>query len=814
MRKKLLNILVMTLIQALVVMNTAWAGGFCGPHYQVLRNNYLSPRTGINALSLQNIFGKGLASEMNVQNRYLFDYEKSPVELSPGTYQTLAGYCYELAARLAYPEQSNLGERLRAKWMEENQDIRNILPYFAKRSLNFFAEGKGVSLEKYITKHFNANDQFTEMVKQLKSPLVFTTTFFLRHGDYWVKPLVRYLERIISIKHREENYQIMVQSLGGSSGKEAYAIALIIHRCLENYAKKHGLGMEWVMKWDIDIEVWDQHLLQLSQLHSGRYSLDNDAAIFKRFRGYFPTKMYRVTNNTVIFPENIRNCIRGNFVVFNQVSFPTAENIHALLTGENNVADVTISLNILGHLDQYAEILKKGIEIGFKSRKYPSLWITNDKVDSIPHVLVIEPETQHQRKISEALKEKSISLTSTHAVPGKLSGRLADSSLENVGFSPHENTVPLAQFDFEKEQFHVDASVPWRKPNALLLWIKAYGAVLDKEIKGGSYLEDTLVIYPRGGALYRKMSQVKDIDINFYISDQVYAWLNQDKKPFPYVKIVNEFIALARASGLSIEEESYPEDAEIKPSVSGDHFNQIPVHVKTTDGRRILFDMHDVLLSSISPVEALAIKQGVVLTQMEFPYCYDPEGNYYGTEDAMEIFNRYIKEIKLKDLIEIKVQDYFYTLNNIRLSLEQVFSAMQRFDRDEFLSIYRKPFVRVMTLMRLLGKHEEIKAWEARLEETDKVLAERASIPAAAEGLISVYREMWKQFFDNGLGEENARRLITQRMRMTKQQRNGLGENKESGLSPFIDFLMEEQRWSDNVIIPDIKLHEVFEQAI
>jgi hypothetical protein len=399
-------------------------------------------------------------------------------------------------------------------------------------------------------------------------------------------------------------------------------------------------------------------------------------------------------------------------------------------------------------------------------------------------------------------------------VPEQYSVHPVNFDLDGVGFPPHKNTVPLAQFDFEKERFHVDTSVPWRNPNALLLWIRAYGAVLDGEIKGGSYLEDTLVIYPRGGALYRKMSQVKDIDINFYISDQVYAWLNQDKKPFPYVKIVNAFIALARASGLSIEEESYPEDAEIKPSVSGDHFNQIPVHVKTTDGRRILFDMHDVLLSSISPVEALAIKQGIVLTQMEFPYCYDPEGNYYGTEDVMEIFNRYIKQIKLKDLIEIKVQDYFYTLNNIRLSLEQVFSAMQRFDRDEFLSIYRKPFVRVMTLMRLLGKYEEIKAWEARLEEADKVLAERASIPATAEGLMSVYREMWKQFFDNGLGEESARRLITQRMQMIKQQRNGSKENGESGLSTFIDFLMEEQRWSDNVIIPDIKLHEVFEQAI
>jgi hypothetical protein len=47
MHKTLLNILVMTLIQALVVINTAWAGGFCGPHYQVLRNNYLSPRMQI-----------------------------------------------------------------------------------------------------------------------------------------------------------------------------------------------------------------------------------------------------------------------------------------------------------------------------------------------------------------------------------------------------------------------------------------------------------------------------------------------------------------------------------------------------------------------------------------------------------------------------------------------------------------------------------------------------------------------------------------------------------------------------------------------
>jgi len=370
-----------------------------------------------------------LMIQQNIYNDNKFSLRELILKLSAdevrdsmGTYRTLLEYCYELAARLSYPDQSNFGERLRTKWMEENQDIRKILPHLVKRSLSFFAEDKGVSLEKDITNHLNAQDQFIKMAEQLKFPLVSTTTFFMRYGDYWVKPLVRYLERIIPIKHREENYQIVVQSLGGSNGKEAYAMALIIYRCLENYAKKHGLGMEWVMKWDIAIEVWDQHLLRLSQLHHGRYSLDNDAAIFKSFRGYFPTGMYRITDNTVIFPKKICNYIRGNFVVFNPVSFPTAEKIQALLASENNFADVIISLNIFGYLGQYADILKKGIEMGFKSRKHPSLWISNNNVDSIPDVLIIEPktETKHYLEISDVLKEKSISRT---AVCGERQGK-------------------------------------------------------------------------------------------------------------------------------------------------------------------------------------------------------------------------------------------------------------------------------------------------------------------------------------------------------------------------------------------------------
>ncbi|MBU0635155.1 MAG: hypothetical protein KKB82_07200 [Candidatus Omnitrophica bacterium] len=173
------------------------------------------------------------------------------------------------------------------------------------------------------------------------------------------------------------------------------------------------MSREWVIQWDVDIEIWDQHLLQLSQLYRGRYSLDNDAAIFKRFKGYFPAGMYKITGDTVIFPEDISNYIRGNFVVFNPISFPAAEKIHNLLTGENSVADVTISLNILGYLGQYADIIKHGIEIGLESREYPALWITNDKVDSRPNVLVIEPKTETRRfpEISAVLKEKPISQT-------------------------------------------------------------------------------------------------------------------------------------------------------------------------------------------------------------------------------------------------------------------------------------------------------------------------------------------------------------------------------------------------------------------
>ncbi|MBU0635156.1 MAG: hypothetical protein KKB82_07205 [Candidatus Omnitrophica bacterium] len=182
MNKIFFKIFAMTLVQTVLIMNTAWAGAYCRPQHQVSENSYLSPRIGINNPSLQNIFDKGILSELGAASN-------NP-GLSGGAYQALTDYSYELAARLSYPDQSNLGERLRRRWMEENQDIRWVLPHLVKRSLGFFAGSGGAFLDKDAANYLAAQEQFMEMAQQLKFPAVSTTTFFLRYGNYWVKPLV------------------------------------------------------------------------------------------------------------------------------------------------------------------------------------------------------------------------------------------------------------------------------------------------------------------------------------------------------------------------------------------------------------------------------------------------------------------------------------------------------------------------------------------------------------------------------------------------------------------------------------------------
>ncbi|MDD5439532.1 MAG: hypothetical protein PHS37_05035, partial [Candidatus Omnitrophica bacterium] len=279
--------------------------------------------------------------------------------------------------------------------------------------------------------------------------------------------------------------------------------------------------------------------------------------------------------------------------------------------------------------------------------------------------------------------------------------REAFSREEKPRLNAHENSLTIRKFDFKKSLFHVDTGKPWKRPNIIRLWREAVKKTLEPDLR--SDVADQLLLYPRGGVLYEKWEE-GDLDFTFYLNDWVYDFYARRGTAIPYARIVNVFITLAEESGLSVVERGYDENDPPKPSIMNDVFKQFPIHIRNNLGNEIELDIHDGPLSFIDPK--------TLLDTDAVGFVYDPDGNYYGSPDVIDILNRYVRAIDIEELVQIKLKDFKLTIENLKTYIERIrkaYTTLSRIDFGEYLLRgYRRPFVRAITAWRLAGRDDRI----------------------------------------------------------------------------------------------------------
>jgi len=276
--------------------------------------------------------------------------------------------------------------------------------------------------------------------------------------------------------------------------------------------------------------------------------------------------------------------------------------------------------------------------------------------------------------------------------------------------APHVNAVPQETFDFDRELFHVETERLWREPNLVGLWRDAVKDVLAEDI--GSDIADQLIVYPRGGVLHGKWEE-GDLDLTFYLNDWVYGHYGEEG--LPYCRMVNRFMELARTAGLSVVEDPYDTVRAVQPSHRNDKFNQFPVHILNNRGNAIEIDIHDGPLSFLDP--------GLVRHGGAVGFVYDPNGNYYGRRDVLDMLDKYVGATRVDDLVSAKLQDIAQTVENLESYVQNIRVAYRSISRTAFADYlfrsYRKPFVRAVTIWKLLGREDMVEEMIRTLDGID-----------------------------------------------------------------------------------------------
>ncbi|HBU09122.1 MAG TPA: hypothetical protein DEA99_08165, partial [Candidatus Omnitrophica bacterium] len=286
----------------------------------------------------------------------------------------------------------------------------------------------------------------------------------------------------------------------------------------------------------------------------------------------------------------------------------------------------------------------------------------------------------------------------------------------------------------------------------VMLWLEAFKAALSDELGAGPF-EDA-IIYPRGGMLYKSWAKIKDFDLTFYFNDWAYQAYTLKNMDLPYWKIINAFIILARESGLSIVENCYTTERS-GTSLARNNFSAFPVTVRIKNGITVYFHIFDTRVSMISPEN--------VLKYDGLGFAYDPDGNYYGAKEAIEILNKYVREIKFEDLVEVKYRHYINECNAICNYINAIYTYIHT-DSNEVMRIYRKPFVRAVTLNKIIGDMKSLEASIAQLTIIDDKFSERKFTFEIWKKLRRYYvalEEMYQPYYQN---EAKIRGLIKRRV--------------------------------------------------
>ncbi len=221
---------------------------------------------------------------------------------------------------------------------------------------------------------------------------------YLFRDLHWLRPLEDYIDGLITEKVNRKDYRLRIKSLGGADGTEAYSILAVIYERLEKYARKiifadidserqrAKLTKEWIEKWNITSEIYDQNIEALIDSLNGIF--DEVAFSDKKKSKYYDDlgrqtreysfvqlqyyiKKYFFSDKSKLRAKaEIRKSIKPIYSDFNDKSQLK------LLMGKK--AEVVFIIDTFQYLkgNKERENLKKTIAQSFNNRSYECLYVS------------------------------------------------------------------------------------------------------------------------------------------------------------------------------------------------------------------------------------------------------------------------------------------------------------------------------------------------------------------------------------------------------------------------------------------------------
>lgn len=153
--------------------------------------------------------------------------------------------------------------------------------------LERYGDASLVSLQQYIS---DVPAEDIDDLVQTFSPISFVPgiTYFFRHARYWpdfIPQTKTHLRNVILQKYAQGDYTLPIQSIGASTGKEAYSIAAITEHVLfeigtELFGYREDSDrfiQDWIDSWDVRIFAIELHRSRFQRIVEGVYSIDTKA---------------------------------------------------------------------------------------------------------------------------------------------------------------------------------------------------------------------------------------------------------------------------------------------------------------------------------------------------------------------------------------------------------------------------------------------------------------------------------------------------------------------------------------------------------
>lgn len=337
-------------------------------------------------------------------------------------------------------------------------------------------------LKPYIDNRYQSGDESVslevryalhEMFKAIKFSNYKTTgtTYFFRQVEDWIN-IKQYFADVVEQKVVNGDYTFIIRSVGSSTGREAYSLALILERTLCRYAEalyadeqniplKYDQIEKWIDLWHINVYAYDSSFDRLKETAEGIYNGDDwGLRHYSEFKEGLFDRDYRNNPADTSFVREIFNgsgnetqkhfTIRVNLrlrrwitPIYCNLNFD-AEMLY------NYKAEVTFALNTIPYLsypqDEFIKILKESLNPKYKAfcvynTEYDVAPEDHNVVEDGPQVICVK-ELPAVSKIISTLLNHEISSREELAGYFGLDQNLQDEIFVEYDLNPDEISIP------------------------------------------------------------------------------------------------------------------------------------------------------------------------------------------------------------------------------------------------------------------------------------------------------------------------------------------------------------------------------------